>query len=324
MDGSGWDFCCEYPEMREVVKKRKMNDRRLAAGDSSPLSRLRYHALWLRLFVEATGRKTDHPFSSSIFFFLSALLRTIVSQPSQDTSDSPPVHEIILSDRSESDSPDPYVGLPPMSPEQRGTFDSWSPQKQANYRQEWLQNAQQQSGQGQVDSRVMTPVRGEFGVGAVNGGSHPQVQMEVDEQPTVRDAEAFAAKHMPDLGQEVEDFKVHTWRIKNWQAQDKRIVSDSFEAGGHKWRILLFPYGNASGSTNDMTSIYLDYADPTGQKEGWHACAQFALAISNPNDPSIYTVSREYIPKRSKHILAQLLTPFLPLRSPSSLSYACD
>lgn len=27
-------------------------------------------------------------------------------------------------------------------------------------------------------------------------------------------------------------------------------------------------------------------------KEGWHACAQFALVISNPHDPTIFTVSR--------------------------------
>ena len=28
--------------------------------------------------------------------------------------------------------------------------------------------------------------------------------------------------------------------------------------------------------------------------EGWHACAQFALVISNPHDPTIYTVSRTW------------------------------
>jgi len=55
----------------------------------------------------------------------------------------------------------------------------------------------------------------------------------------------------------------------------------------------LFPQGNANGQPNDMVSVYLDYANPKTAPEGWHACAQFALAISNPNDPSIYTVSRE-------------------------------
>jgi hypothetical protein len=47
-----------------------------------------------------------------------------------------------------------------------------------------------------------------------------------------------------------------------------------------------------------MVSVYLDYANPKGAPEGWHACAQFALAISNPYDPSIYTVSRESFGQR--------------------------
>jgi hypothetical protein len=44
-----------------------------------------------------------------------------------------------------------------------------------------------------------------------------------------------------------------------------------------------------------MVSVYLDYANPKTAPEGWHACAQFALAVSNPNDPSIYTVSRKFV-----------------------------
>lgn len=58
-------------------------------------------------------------------------------------------------------------------------------------------------------------------------------------------------------------------------------------------RILLFPQGNANGQPNDMVSVYLDYANPKTAPEGWHACAQFCLAISNPLDPTIQTSSRE-------------------------------
>ena len=57
-------------------------------------------------------------------------------------------------------------------------------------------------------------------------------------------------------------------------------------------RILLFPQGNANGQPNDMVSVYLDYANPKTAPEGWHACAQFCLAISNPTDPTIHTSSR--------------------------------
>ncbi|KAL7416026.1 hypothetical protein BDY24DRAFT_406155 [Mrakia frigida] len=120
--------------------------------------------------------------------------------------------------------------------------------------------------------------------------------MEVDNspQPTIKDSEAFAAKHMPDLGQEVEDFQVQTWRVQNWSASSKRMVGADFLCGGHKWRILIFPQGNANGQPNDMVSVYLDYSNPKAAAEGWHSCAQFALAISNPNDPSVFTVSHAH------------------------------
>jgi len=57
-------------------------------------------------------------------------------------------------------------------------------------------------------------------------------------------------------------------------------------------RILLFPFGN-NAPPNDTVSVYLDYADPKKAPEGWHACAQFALVISNIHDPTIYTISRK-------------------------------
>lgn len=51
--------------------------------------------------------------------------------------------------------------------------------------------------------------------------------------------------------------------------------------------------GNSNGQANDMVSVYLNYGDQKAA-EGWHVCAQFALAISNPSDPTVYIQSREY------------------------------
>lgn len=118
--------------------------------------------------------------------------------------------------------------------------------------------------------------------------------MEVDEVVSVKDHEAFAAKHMPDLGHDVKEFKVFTWPLKGWKKLEKKLTGPEFECGGHKWRILLFPFGNSNAPPNDTVSVYLDYADPKRAPEGWHACAQFALVISNPNDPTIYTVSHAH------------------------------
>lgn len=66
-------------------------------------------------------------------------------------------------------------------------------------------------------------------------------------------------------------------------------------------RILLFPQGNANGQPNDMVSVYLDYANPKTAPEGWHACAQFCLAISNPWDPTIHSCSRELLCAGMRH-----------------------
>jgi ubiquitin carboxyl-terminal hydrolase 7 len=51
--------------------------------------------------------------------------------------------------------------------------------------------------------------------------------------------------------------------------------------------ILLFPKGN---NQKKSTSVYLQINNPkeNGVEEGWHVCAQFGLAISNPNDPTLY------------------------------------
>ncbi|KAG8763667.1 hypothetical protein FRC11_014280 [Ceratobasidium sp. 423] len=118
--------------------------------------------------------------------------------------------------------------------------------------------------------------------------------MEVDEPVSVRDHEAFAAKQLPDLGHEVEDFQVYTWKLSKWRQLEKKITSPDFDCGGHRWRILLFPAGNSNSPPNDTVSIYLDYANPKNAPEGWHACAQFALVMSNPQDPTNFVCSHAH------------------------------
>lgn len=53
--------------------------------------------------------------------------------------------------------------------------------------------------------------------------------------------------------------------------------------------LLLFPKGN---NQNDVVSIYLELAslheEQHKQDEDFHACAQFLICISDPNDPTHY------------------------------------
>jgi len=121
--------------------------------------------------------------------------------------------------------------------------------------------------------------------------------------------EAFAAKHMPDLGHKLKEFEVFHWKLQGWKKLNRKLTSAEFDCGGHRWyvlpahlrlshsrhplrRILLFPFGNFNNAApTETVSLYLDSANPN-TPEGWHAYAQFALVISNPHDPTIYTVHR--------------------------------
>ena len=116
--------------------------------------------------------------------------------------------------------------------------------------------------------------------------------------------EAFAAKYMPDLGREIKEFQVFHWKLSGWKGFEKKLTSSEFDCGGHKWYILpgccrdsrsripcfgstlVFPRGNSDPPRNGVVSVYLHC---TGSKEkDWHVYAQFALAISNPRDPSVH------------------------------------
>ncbi|KAF9172197.1 hypothetical protein BGX20_006156 [Mortierella sp. AD010] len=102
--------------------------------------------------------------------------------------------------------------------------------------------------------------------------------------------EWMTRKYLPIIGDlEEKACEIFQWEIKDWGALDKKITGPEFEIGGHKWRILLFPQGN---NTVDQVAVYLDTAEPREQLDSnWHVCAQFALMMSNPTDPSVYIVN---------------------------------
>jgi ubiquitin carboxyl-terminal hydrolase 7 len=59
-------------------------------------------------------------------------------------------------------------------------------------------------------------------------------------RPTLNDDilvidEAFARKHLPDLGHDVKEFQVYNWPLHNWKKLEKKLTSPEFDCGGHKW-----------------------------------------------------------------------------------------
>ena len=67
-------------------------------------------------------------------------------------------------------------------------------------------------------------------------------------------------------------------------------------------RVLLYPSGNTPNESgaSDFLSLYLAYVDPEKAPKGWQVHAQFALAMSNPNDPTNYTTSCGFSPSFRK------------------------
>ncbi|KAG5456866.1 MAG: ubiquitin carboxyl-terminal hydrolase like protein, partial [Olpidium bornovanus] len=104
---------------------------------------------------------------------------------------------------------------------------------------------------------------------------------------TITDHECF--KRNPkyfSTDNEEDDWIVHTWHVRNWHSLQQKDTGPVFHGGsdGYPYRILIFPHGNNGA---EMTSIYVEMADPKGQatggspgpiiKDGWHTCAEFAI-----------------------------------------------
>ena len=51
--------------------------------------------------------------------------------------------------------------------------------------------------------------------------------------------EAFATKHMTDLGHDIEEFQAFHWNLRGWNKLEKKLTSLKFDCGGHKWYVLL-------------------------------------------------------------------------------------
>jgi hypothetical protein len=49
--------------------------------------------------------------------------------------------------------------------------------------------------------------------------------------------EEFMQRHLPDLGHEIEETQVFSWKMTNWKKLDKKLYSPDFACGGHRWSV---------------------------------------------------------------------------------------
>ncbi|XP_030549140.1 ubiquitin C-terminal hydrolase 12-like [Rhodamnia argentea] len=101
---------------------------------------------------------------------------------------------------------------------------------------------------------------------------------ELTEGPQPMEAQADTAGTVETQAAEDPPSGRFTWTIENFtRLNTKKLYSDIFYVGGHKWRVLIFPKGN----NVDHLSIYLDVADSATLPYGWSRYAQFSLTVIN-------------------------------------------
>jgi len=88
---------------------------------------------------------------------------------------------------------------------------------------------------------------------------------------------------------EILDKKVYKWTIPQWSvALDReKLYSKTFEVGGFKWKLLLFPKGVTG---NNIVSVFLYSVDANDENcpNNWYACSHFGLALANPQDKKVF------------------------------------
>ncbi|CAN6548587.1 unnamed protein product [Malus baccata var. baccata] len=60
---------------------------------------------------------------------------------------------------------------------------------------------------------------------------------------------------------------------------DHSFESDEFEAGGYKWKLVFFPYGNKKKNVEDHVSIYLQMARTDSLQPDWEVYVDFRVCL---------------------------------------------
>ncbi|KAL2062656.1 hypothetical protein VTL71DRAFT_5728 [Oculimacula yallundae] len=89
---------------------------------------------------------------------------------------------------------------------------------------------------------------------------------------------------LPELPPTVE-VVTSTWEIEGWKELPRRAKGPIFHAGGHPWRVLMFPNGN----NVDYVSFYLEHGyEESELPEDFTCCLQFGLVLWNPDAPWVF------------------------------------
>ncbi|KAK6285426.1 hypothetical protein POUND7_011605 [Theobroma cacao] len=74
-------------------------------------------------------------------------------------------------------------------------------------------------------------------------------------------------------------FKVESFTIFAETGLEEKFESGVFEAGGYKWRLLLYPKENKKSNGGDCISLYLQIAETEKLPPAWEANVNFRLFV---------------------------------------------
>ncbi|KAK6285425.1 hypothetical protein POUND7_011604 [Theobroma cacao] len=74
-------------------------------------------------------------------------------------------------------------------------------------------------------------------------------------------------------------FKVESFTIFAETGLEEKFESGVFEAGGYKWRLLLYPKGNKKSNGGDCISLYLQIAETEKLPPAWEVNVSFRLFV---------------------------------------------
>ncbi|KAH0993189.1 hypothetical protein GBA52_004672 [Prunus armeniaca] len=68
--------------------------------------------------------------------------------------------------------------------------------------------------------------------------------------------------------------------------------SGEFDAGGYKWKLVVYPNGNTKKNVEDHISVYLKMAEANSLQTGWEVSVDFRLFLLDQNK-GIYLVLQD-------------------------------
>lgn len=79
----------------------------------------------------------------------------------------------------------------------------------------------------------------------------------------------------------------------------ERYESGKFEAGGHKWKLVMYPSGNKSKNVKDHISLYLALEESSSLHPGWEIYVNFKLFLYDHNNDN-YLVLQDDVKKEKR------------------------